>query len=239
MRISRSLFKWNYLKNQKYFLPFFSIYGIYIKFETFSRKGWSSDLIYFVNSKMSKPWLNHSLKSAVSEDPLTVNMFNGPKHLWNLHESTFIIFFPSLWGQIIWKMLLLLKFEMIGVFVNTWAADFKYPVPDCENLQFSFKCNYLKNKKLFMSILCHLWNLDQIWNIFKKMKIVIAQVFLKLKTVKDFVRSLTKKCRLITSLDSQHVEVSQILVRALLSYFSINLRRNDLGNIPSIWSLKS
>ena len=147
--------------------------------------------------------------------------------------------FPSLWGQIIWKMLLLLKFEMIGVFVNTWAADFKYPVPDCENLQFSFKCNYLKNKKLFMSILCHLWNLDQIWNIFKKMKIVIAQVFLKLKTVKDFVRSLTKKCRLITSLDSQHVEVSQILVRALLSYFSINLRRNDLGNIPSIWSLKS
>ena len=147
--------------------------------------------------------------------------------------------FPSLWGQIIWKMLLLLKFEMIGVFVNTWAADFKYPVPDCENLQFSFKCNYLKNKKLFMSILCHLWNLDQIWNIFKKMKIVIAQVFLKLNTVKDFVRSLTKKCRLITSLDSQHVEVSQILVRALLSYFSINLRRNDLGNIPSIWSLKS
>ena len=147
--------------------------------------------------------------------------------------------FPSLWGQIIWKMLLLLKFEMIGVFVNTWAADFKYPVPDCENLQFSFKCNYLKNKKLFMSILCHLWNLDQIWNIFKKMKIVIAQVFLKLKTVKDFVRSLTKKCRLITSLDSQHVEVSQILVRALLSYFSINLTRNDLGNIPSIWSLKS
>ena len=147
--------------------------------------------------------------------------------------------FPSLWGQIIWKMLLLLKFEMIGVFVNTWAADFKYPVPDCENLQFSFKCNYLKNKKLFMSILCHLWNLDQIWNIFKKMKIVIAQVFLKLKTVKDFVRSLTKKCRLITSLNSQHVEVSQILVRALLSYFSINLRRNDLGNIPSIWSLKS
>ena len=147
--------------------------------------------------------------------------------------------FPSLWGQIIWKMLLLLKFEMIGVFVNTWAADFKYPVPDCENLQFSFKCNYLKNKKLFMSILCHLWNLDQIWNIFKKMKIVIAQVFLKLKTVKDFVRSLTKKCRLITSLNSQHVEVSQILVRALLSYFSINLTRNDLGNIPSIWSLKS
>ena len=28
----------------------------------------------------------------------------------------------------------LLKFEMIGVFVNTLAASYKYPVLDCENL---------------------------------------------------------------------------------------------------------
>ena len=30
-------------------------------------------------------------KSAVSIHLLTVNMLRGPKHLWNLHESTFII----------------------------------------------------------------------------------------------------------------------------------------------------
>ena len=29
-----------------------------------------------------------------------------------------------------------LKFEIIRVFVNTWTADYKYPVPDCENLSF-------------------------------------------------------------------------------------------------------
>ena len=44
--------------------------------------------------------------------------------------------FPSLWEQMIWETFPLLKFEMIGVFVNTWTADYKYPVPDCENLPF-------------------------------------------------------------------------------------------------------
>ena len=35
----------------------------------------------------------------------------------------------------------LLKFEIIAVFVNTWAADYKYPVMDCK---------YLKNQKYFL-----------------------------------------------------------------------------------------
>ena len=30
----------------------------------------------------------------------------------------------------------LLKFEIIGLFVNTLTADYKYPVLDCENLPF-------------------------------------------------------------------------------------------------------
>ena len=42
--------------------------------------------------------------------------------------------FLSLSGEMIWKMSPLLKFEMLGVFVNIVAADDKYPVRDCENL---------------------------------------------------------------------------------------------------------
>ena len=30
----------------------------------------------------------------------------------------------------------LLKFEIIGLFINTSTADYEYPVPDCENLAF-------------------------------------------------------------------------------------------------------
>ena len=29
-----------------------------------------------------------------------------------------------------------MNFEIIGLFVNTWTADYKYPVPDSENLAF-------------------------------------------------------------------------------------------------------
>ena len=41
-------------------------------------------------------WLDRSLKKNVSEHTLTVNMLKDPKLLWNLHESTFIIFFITL-----------------------------------------------------------------------------------------------------------------------------------------------
>ena len=63
-------------------------------------------------------------------------MLKAPKHLWNLQESTFIIFFLSLWGEMIRKISPLTKFQILEVFVNTLTADYKYPVPDCENLPF-------------------------------------------------------------------------------------------------------
>ena len=37
-------------------------------------------------------WLDHSLWSVVLEHSLTVIILKGPKHLWNMNESTFIIF---------------------------------------------------------------------------------------------------------------------------------------------------
>ena len=42
---------------------------------------------------MSKTWLDDFIKSAVSEQTLQVKMLKGVQHLWNQHESTFIMFF--------------------------------------------------------------------------------------------------------------------------------------------------
>ena len=67
----------------------------------------------------------------MSEHPSTVNLLKGSNHLYNLHEI-----FASLRGEMIWKISLLLKFKIIGVFVNTRTADYKYPVSDSENLGF-------------------------------------------------------------------------------------------------------
>ena len=76
-----------------------------------------------------------------------------------------------------------LNFEIIGFFVNTWTAHYKYPLPDCENLPFPFQIQLSLKKKHFLGFLFHLWNVHQIPDIFKKKKFVIVHVFPKLATV--------------------------------------------------------
>ena len=49
--------------------------------------------------------------------------------------------------------------------------------------------------------------------------ILLANVFPILQTVKDFVRPLSRKHRFKTSLDSQHVKMSQTLVKAVWENF--------------------
>ena len=82
-----------------------------------------------------------------------------------------------------------------------------------------FKYNYLKNKNLFLNFLFYLLNLHQISNIFKKRMIVIANLFPKLQTVKNLVRSLSKKLRFRTHIDSQNVKASQILAKSPWEFF--------------------
>ena len=88
-----------------------------------------------------------------------------------------------------WNIYPLLKYEMLGVFVNTLTADDKYPVLDC-NL-----------------------------NIFKKKKIVLANVFRKLQTVKDLVRALSKKHSFRTFSRVNMLKRSQTLVKLAWEHF--------------------
>ena len=57
--------------------------------------------------------------------------------------------FPSLWEQIICNISPWLKFEIIGVFVNIWSADYKYPVPVCENLPFLIQMQLSEKQNTF------------------------------------------------------------------------------------------
>ena len=77
-----------------------------------------------------------------------------------------------------------------------------------------FKCNYLKNEKLFFNFLFHFWNLHQILNILKERITVIANVFSKLQTMKSLVRTLSKKRRLRARFDRQHLKASKILAKS-------------------------
>ena len=76
------------------------------------------------------------------------------------------------------------------------------------------KWSYLKNWKIFLNFLFHLWNLHQILNIFKKKMIVIANVFPKLQTAKYLVKPLSGKLRFRTSFESQRVNRYQTVVKS-------------------------
>ena len=76
------------------------------------------------------------------------------------------------------------------------------------------KCKYLKNEKLFLHFFFHGWNLHQVLNILNKKMMVMANVFPKLQTVKNFVTSLCKKRRSGTPSESEHVKVSRIIAKS-------------------------
>ena len=82
-----------------------------------------------------------------------------------------------------------------------------------------FKCNYLKNGKLFLNFLLYFWNLHQILKILKGKMIAIANVFSKLQTVKILVKPLSKKIRFRTCFDSQHLKKSQTLMKSAWENF--------------------
>ena len=82
--------------------------------------------------------------------------------------------------------------QVLVVFANRLTADGKYPFQDLRIWKSQLKCNYLKNRNLFLIFLFYFWNLYRVLNILKKMMIVIANVFPKLQTVKILVTPLSK-----------------------------------------------
>ena len=79
---------------------------------------------------------------------------------------------------------------------------------------FQFKCNFVKNQKLFLNFLFHFWILYQFLNILKEKMIVIANAFPKLQTVSILVRPFSKKRCFRTRVDSQDVKASQMLTKS-------------------------
>ena len=122
--------------------------------------------------------------------------------------------FSSFSGKVIWKMSPLVLCEILGESCNTLTADWKYFVQDCVNLPVRIQMQLSKNQKLFLNFFSHFLNLHQILNILQPTMITIATVFQKLQTVKNLLRSLSKKRRFRTRFNSQHVKASQILVKS-------------------------
>ena len=75
------------------------------------------------------------------------------------------------------------------------------------------RCNFLENEKLFLNFFLHFWNLVSILNVFKKKMTLIAEVFPKLRSPKNKVRSISIKSRFKGSFKKQHGKCAQTLLK--------------------------
>ena len=142
--------------------------------------------------------------------------------------------FSSLWQKQSWKMLLLVIFEDLGLFVNTLTADNKFSLHNSENTRNQFKSNYLTNKKIFIKYLLFFWKTNYILNIFKRRWPSYFMYFLNYrlrKTLSDkSLKSLVSgHCWTVTLLKGPNT--GGVLTAPLLSFFLITLREIVLENM--------
>ena len=183
VRICRSLFKCNYLKNKKHFLSFlFHLWNLHQILNNFKKKKIVTANVFpilLTVYDLVRP-LTKQRPVRTSFESQHVQAFQT---LVKSSSELFSQIFSSLSAEMIWKISLWFKFEIIGVFVNTHGLAITSILFQIVGICCSlFKCYYLKLKKHFLSFLFHLWNLHQILNISKKKKILIANVFPKLTT---------------------------------------------------------
>ena len=129
-------FKSSHLKNKKHFLRFlFHLWNLHQILNIFKKKkivrGNVFPKLATVQGLVTAFTIQHCLKT--SFDSQQVRPFQT---LVNSSWEHFEHIFSSLWGEMIWRISPWLKFEIIGLFANTWTAYYGYPVMDCENLPF-------------------------------------------------------------------------------------------------------
>ena len=127
--------------------------------------------------------------------------------------------FSSPWGEMICKISPWLKFEIIGLFVNTWTADYKYPVTDCENLPFPIQIQLSSKQNNFSRFFIPFMESPSNFEHYQKKEMVIANLFPKLVTAQRLVTPLTIQRRLKISFDSRHVKPIQTLVKSSWEHF--------------------
>ena len=167
------------------FQIFCSIFEISLKFKHFLKK---VTLIAFVFPKFRTPrlWLDKSINSPVSEDPWTSNMGDVPKHCWNLHHSIFIIFIEYCRGQLNLKKSLLFTCQILGLLLNTLAADEKYPVLNRDNLTIPIHIQLSQKRITFSQFLAPILKSSLNFKHLEKQMTLTAFVFTKLQTPKTY-----------------------------------------------------
>ena len=160
-------------------------------------------------SRKCRFWTSSENQNVKGSETLVKSVWEHFYHIFDHYEGICFL-----------KISPLVKFEILGVFVNTLTTDDKYPVPDCENLQFPYLNAIILKTKTFFWIFSSIDGGCMKFQIFwKKKMIVIANVLRTLQTVNDLVGQLSKKRRFRTSFEAQQVRGSQSLAKSASEHF--------------------
>ena len=76
-------------KSTNFHAKVYSILKIYIKFGTFRKKSWASDLKYFRNYSLRKTWILECIGGLRSEHPSAVNVLTCREHCTSMQKRIF------------------------------------------------------------------------------------------------------------------------------------------------------
>ena len=169
------------------------MFGIFVKFCTFRKKGSAWWPEYFGSYWLQKMCLFECELVPVSQHPWRVNVFTVPKHYWNMHGRTFIQIFHYSKTNWVGKYLSESDSKCYGYLLRGWRRSTCILLIVERNSCKELKRNYLKNQKQVLKVLLHFWNLQKILHILKKRVRVMAQLFWKLLTLKNVLAWMQKK----------------------------------------------
>ena len=113
--------------------------------------------------------------------------------------------YQSLWRQLTWKKSLLVICEVLRMFVNILTADDKCFLLNQDNLSQSMQMQFPRNKKTFSQFLAAFFKCSlKFEQSFKKITL-IANVFPKLRTLKNLLQSISKNSPSGGTIGKQHV----------------------------------
>ena len=209
-----NIFRCNYVRNKKLSLNFFLNFPNLNSILNIFKKRMTLIADVFLNLRTPKNVVRYMSKKSLSDDPSTSNMVNGPKHCWNLNDSTFTIFIDRCEENHALKIFCDWYWKSSDCLLTHWL-----PMTSILFLTEAIYCNifrwiYLRKEKHFLNLFLHFLNLEAFLNISKGKITLIADVFLKLRTPKYDVREMSKKFRFRRPFDKWHSKRAKTLLKS-------------------------
>ena len=119
----------------------------------------------------------------------------------------------SMWRQLTFKKSLLVTWKITRLFANTMSADGKYSLLNRDNLTQPIKMQLSRKQKSFSHFFSTFLKSSLNFEHFLKKLTLIADVFPKLRTQKNVVRSMHKKSGFKGTFEKPHGKCAQTLLK--------------------------